>query len=314
MTVTSPRLDAEFARLHRMPDPDLAKVKAARTMMGIAHALRGRRRIKDVTFEDKAVSTGNRKIKVRIYRPEGAQRPGVLVYFHGGGFIVGNLETEHDVCLAHARDGGCAVVSVDYRLAPEFAFPAAHDDGWDVLRWVRDNAAALGVDGQRLAVGGGSAGAAIAAGLAVRARDEGVKLALVLLQQPVVDHLSQHRSAQTFNETPFLKAKHIPMAWQVYFGKSTPAGQALAYAAAYAAEDLRGIAETIIIAGTCDPSRDEALSFARRLSDAGVNVEFHLFAGAPHGFDMVEQAPATRAALALRGAALRRTIGGARVA
>src|ERR1700754_4354497 len=137
--MATPKLDAEFERLRRMPDPDLAKVKTARKMMAMAARVRGRRRSTDVSFEDQAIAIGARKINVRIYRANGAEQPGVLVYFHGGGFIVGDLETEHEVCLAHARDGQCVVVSVDYRLAPEFPFPAAHDDGWEVMTWVRNN-------------------------------------------------------------------------------------------------------------------------------------------------------------------------------
>ncbi|QGZ93810.1 alpha/beta hydrolase [Terricaulis silvestris] len=309
--MVTPKLDAEFVRLHRMPDPDLAKVKTARRMMAIAARMRGRRRSSEVTFNDQAIEVGARRINVRIYRANGAERPGVLVYFHGGGFIVGDLETEHEVCLNHARDGRCVVVSVDYRLAPEFPFPAAHDDGWEVMNWVRNNGALLNADVARLAVGGGSAGASIAAGLALRARDEGFALSLVLLQQPVVDNLGQHRSAREFNDTPFLKAKHIPMAWDAYFGATTPEGRALTYAAAFAAENVAGLADTLIIAGNCDPARDEAIAYARRLTDAGVNVDLHLFAGAPHGFDLVETAPAARAAIAIRGKALARAIGGA---
>ena len=236
---------------------------------------------------------------------------GALLFFHGGGFVVGNLDIEHERCADYAEKGRCVVVSVDYRLAPEFPFPAAHEDGREALNWLAGQAAALGIDGTKLAVGGGSAGAALAAGLALRARDQGGPgLAFVLLQQPVIDHLGSSRSAQTFTDTPFLKAADIPKAWGVYFGASAPQGRQLSYAAAFNADDLRGFPPTCIVAGAVDPARDEAIAFAQRLLAADVEVELHLFPGAPHGFELIDDAPATRRSLDLRAGALTRAIGG----
>jgi acetyl esterase/lipase len=201
-------------------------------------------------------------------------------------------------------------VSVEYRLAPEYPFPAAHDDGWEILDWLKENAASLGIDATRLAVGGSSAGAALAAGVALRARDEGLAtLAFVLLQQPVIDHLSSQRSARAFTDTPFLKAHHLPRAWSTYFGASQPEGRQLSYAAPFAADDLSNFPPTFILVGNVDPARDEALAFAQRLIEADVEVELHLFPGVPHGFELIEGAPATRNSVELRVTALARTIG-----
>jgi acetyl esterase len=232
---------------------------------------------------------------------------GALLYFHGGAFILGNLDSEHDICIDYAEGAGCVVVSVDYRLAPEHPFPAAHEDGWAVLRWLVDHANEFGVDAACIGVGGGSAGAALAAGLAVRARDEGFAVpSFALLVQPVIDHLSRSVSARTFNHTPFLKADHLQIAWRTYLGPTPPSGRELAYAAPFSASDLTGFPDTCIVIGNVDPSRDEALAFGLRLIEAGVEVELHLVPGIPHGFDIIADAPVTHRLLDVRIAALAR--------
>lgn len=304
-------VDPEFAPLGFIPEMDLARLPEARMMMAAMAASRLTDRSDRLRIEDRTIAAHGRDIPLRIYRPKGVTGPGAMLFFHGGGFVVGNLDMEHERCADYAERGRCIVVSVDYRLAPEFLFPAAHEDGWEALNWLAGQAAALGVDGHRLAVAGGSAGAALAAGLALRARDQGgPKLAFVLLQQPVIDHLGSSRSARTFTDTPFLKAADIPKAWGIYFGASPPQGRQLAYAAAFNADDLHGFPSTCILAGAVDPARDEAIAFAQRLLAADVEVELHLFPGAPHGFELIDAAPATQRSLDLRVGALTRAIGG----
>jgi acetyl esterase len=300
------RLDPEFEPLHGFPDPDLTKLPEIRAFMTAMQGTMPRRQMQAGAFEDRAIPGGGGEIGIRIYTPAGPPK-GALLYLHGGGFVLGNLDSEHDICVAYAEGAGCVVVSVDYRLAPEHPFPAAHDDARAALRWLFDHAGELGVDPTCIAVGGGSAGACLAAGLALRARDEGSPaLRFALLVQPVIDHLSRSVSARTFNDTPFLKADHLQPVWQIYLGQTPPAGKDLAYAAPFAATDLADFPHSCIIIGNVDPSRDEALAFATRLIDAGAEVELHLAPGIPHGFDLVEDAPVTRRLLDIRIAALSR--------
>jgi len=302
-------LDPVFEPLRQMPPPDFADLPAVRARMASMQAMLPRRRSANVSFGDREIDGRDRKIKIRVYEPKRRGRGGALLYFHGGGFVVGDLDTEHPQCLDHAEHAGCVVVSVDYRLAPEFPFPAAHEDGWTALHWLAANAKTLGVDPARIAIGGGSSGATLAAGLALRARDEGFSaLRLAMLVQPSLDHLQTQPSARTFSDTPFLASEHLPSIWRCYFGAHPPTGKALSYAAPAAAERLTGFPPVFLIVGEVDPLRDEALAFAMRLIADGVEVELHLLAGAPHGFDLVEHAPVTQLMRDARAAALVRAL------
>ena len=301
--------DPIYDPLRRFPALDLKGLKMARVMMKAMQRAQPRKTSPAVTFEDRVIARPHRSIPVRIYRPVGVERPGVLLFFHGGGFVVGDLDTEHPRGVDYAELGGVVVVSVDYRLAPENPFPAAHDDAWSILEWVLEGGLGEGVDPGRLGVAGGSAGACLAAGLALRDRDEARgAISFSLLMQPVVDHLGTHPSAQAFNDTPFLRAKDLPKAWGAYLPRP-PSMPRLSYAAPLYAQTYSGLAPTFVVVGEDDPSRDEALAMALRMVDDGVEVELHFFPGAPHGFEMVETAPATLTALQLRGSALRRALG-----
>ncbi|MGH7897808.1 MAG: alpha/beta hydrolase, partial [Candidatus Binatia bacterium] len=287
-------LDPVFAPLRQIPRPDFDDIPAARARAASMQALLPLRRSAAVAFDDREIDGPGGKIRIRVYDPNERGRTGALVYFHGGGFMVGDLDTEHSQCLDHAEDAGCVVVSVAYRLAPEFPFPAAHDDAWAALGWVVANADALGVDPERIAVGGGSAGATLAAGIALRARDEGApSIRLALLVQPSLDHLQTQPSARNSFHTPFMTSKDLAHIWRTYLGASPPSGKTLSYAAPAAAESLEGFPPVFLIVGDVDPLRDEGLAFAARLLAEGTEVELHLLAGAPHGFDLVEHAPAT---------------------
>lgn len=301
--------DSIYEPLRRFPAMDIGKLKMARVMMRAMQAAHPKKTSPDVEIEDQLVARAGRSIPIRLYRPRNVEKAGVLLFFHGGGFIVGNLDTEHARCVDYAALGKCAVVSVDYRLAPEDPFPAAHDDGWEILNWLREGGAGDKIDPTRIGVGGGSAGATLAAGLALRDRDEGsASISFVLLMQPVVDHLCSQPSAQTFTDTLFLRAGDLPVSWRAYLGKTPPTGPLLSYASPFAASDFRGLAPTLAIIGAEDPSRDEALALASRMMADDVDVELHFFPGAPHGFEMVEAAPATQTSLALRASALIRAL------
>lgn len=301
------RLHPDFEPLRGLPPLDLSRLDQARAGMAAGAAARKPRAPGALAIEDRTIAGPGGALRLRLYLPVSTGPLPALVYFHGGGFMLGDLDTEHDRCVDYAQQVGCVVVSVDYRLAPEHPFPAASDDALAALTWLAEEAEWLGVDRDRIAVGGGSAGACLAAGLALRVRDAGgPKIAYVLLVQPALDHLQSQPSAKSFQDTPFLKAADLPPTWNAYLGATPPSDAALAWAAPFAAETLRGFPPTCILVGAVDPLRDEGLAFARRLIADETEVELHLLAGAPHGFDLVESAQITRDALTVRVAALTR--------
>lgn len=185
--------------------------------------------------EDRTVSA-DPDVPVRIYRPHGAQ--GAVVWLHGGGGVFGDLDTEHPWAARIADLSGAVVISVGYRLAPEHPFPAALDDAYAVLDWTAGHADELGIDPARIAVGGHSAGANLAAATALRARDEqGPAIRFQLLNQPGLDDRQMTWSARNFTDTPWFNRDQIAAAWRHYLG-SRPATP---YAAPARAADLSGL-------------------------------------------------------------------------
>src|SRR5258705_10212076 len=241
-------LDPIFEPLRQMPAPNFDDIPAAREHIASVQASLPRRQSATVAFDDRTIDGPSGKLEVRVYDPQGSGARGALLYLHGGGFVVGDLDSEHSQCIDHAEQAGCVVVSVDYRLAPESPFPAAHDDAWAALGWLVAHAAELRIDPERIAVGGGSAGATLAAGGALRSRDEGSpRIRLALLVQPALDHLQTQPSARNFADTPFLNKETLPLIWRTYFGATPPTGKALSYAAPAAAEKLTGFPPTCLI-------------------------------------------------------------------
>lgn len=220
-------------------------------------------------------------LPARLYAPSGGRLP-VLVYFHGGGFTVGSIATHDTLCRVLARKGGCAVVSVGYRLAPEHRFPTASDDAWDAVRAVAREAAALGLDGTRLAVGGDSAGGTLAAVCGVMARDEGLPLALQLLFYPGTTAHQDTASHRRFAAGPLLDEALI--AW--FFGQyvRTPADREDWRFAPLNADDVEGVAPAWIGLAEADPLVDEGIAFADKLRAAGVAVDLEIYRGVIHEF------------------------------
>ncbi|MEZ0365578.1 alpha/beta hydrolase [Mycobacterium sp. pUA109] len=241
-------------------------------------------------------------VPVRIYRGGPAPAP-ALVYCHAGAFALGNLDTDHRQCVELARRGGCTVVSVDYRLAPENPHPAALQDALTVLCWVVDTAATLGVDPTRVGVAGSSAGAALAAGLALRAADGAAPpVAVQLLHQPVLDD-RETESKTRFRDAPTFDGAAAELMWRHYLGGAAPSAQAVPGRR----ESLAGAPAAFISCSEIDPLRDEAVDYARRLLAAGTRTELHVFAGTCHGFDSLLPDWAVSGQLfALQGHALRR--------
>jgi acetyl esterase/lipase len=256
-----------------------------------------------VRIVDDDVATESGGVAVRIYRGGEANPAPAIVYCHAGGFALGNLDTDHRQCVELARRASCTVVSVDYRLAPEHPYPAALDDAIAVLRWVAATAPELGVDPARLAVGGSSAGATLAACLAHGAADGSLPAVVFqLLHQPVLDNRETASKAE-FCTSPAFDSEAAELMWRHYLG---PAAGAPAAAPARRAQ-FGGLAPALITCAEIDPFRDEAVDYALQLLRAGVSAELHVFPRACHGFDsLLPDWSDSERLFALQGQALRR--------
>jgi acetyl esterase len=232
-------------------------------------------------------------IAVRTYVPEGGRPadlvglagpklPG-LVYFHGGGWARGSLETHDIVCRALANGGGCVVVSVDYRMAPEHKFPAAFEDSLAATRWVADHAAELGIDPRRLAVGGDSAGGNLAAAVALAARDEGAPaLTHQLLIYPVTDYNFETPSYIDNADGFMLTRSAMQHYWRLYLRDESDAEDYRA--SPLRARDFSHLPPALVITAEFDPLRDEGRAYAERLREAGTPVVYREYPGMVHGF------------------------------
>ena len=252
----------------------------------------------DVVIEDKLIrsQTSNPPVKVRTYYPKGLDRKPkksffkkvkklpAMLFMHWGGFCLGDLRTEHARCIRLCRDVGMLIISVEYRLAPENPFPAGLDDCYSVLLWLESNSEELMVDTEKIAVGGTSAGAGLAAGLALKARDEkGPKIAFQYLGFPVLDNSCSTESAQSFEDTPNWTAEANRLMWKYYMSEEKHPD--IAYASPQRAESLLDLPYTYLWTAEFDPLRDEGLIYAQKLMHAGVPVELHCYTGTMHGFD-----------------------------
>ncbi len=223
-------------------------------------------------------------LAARLYVPTNAvhEPAPLLVFFHGGGFIYGGLDSHDASCRVLAERAGVRVLAVDYRLAPEAPFPAAHDDALAAYRWVVRHAAALGADPQRLAVGGDSAGGTLAAATAIAAAKEGLPLAFQLLVYPAVDARRATRSLELFSENFYLTTGFMDLANASYVPNDADR------------DDIRvsplrhdvpaGLAPAYVCTAGFDPLRDEGEAYARKLIEAGVPVQMHRFPDLIHGF------------------------------
>jgi acetyl esterase len=246
---------------------------------------------------------GDPDVPVRLYRPEGAQ--GAVIWLPGGGWVTGDLDTEHPLAAWVATGSGAVVVSVGYRRAPEHRFPAALNDAYTVLSWAAENAGELGIEPGRIAVAGHSAGAGLAAAVAMRARDEqGPPIRLQLLNQPALDDRQETWSQQNFTDTPWSDRETVASAWRHYLG-SVPATP---YAAPARASDLSGLPPAYIATAELDPVRDEGITYALRLLQAGVPVELHQWPGTFHSSFGAQSADVSRRQIAELFAALRRAL------
>ena len=241
-------------------------------------------------------------VAARLYRPSAPTLP-LLVYFHGGGWVVGSVALSDNFCRALANASGCAVLSVEYRLAPEHRYPAAADDAYAATRWAAEHAAELGIDASRLAVGGSSAGGNLAAVVALMARERGgPKIAVQLLHVPVTDH--------DFSRASYASNGAAGMEW--FWGHYAPdaAQRDEPYASPLRAKDLRGLPPALFVVAECDPLRDEGAAYAERLRQAGVPVTYREYEGMVHAFmGWSSVVPTGKRAFAEVGADLRKALG-----
>jgi acetyl esterase len=229
------------------------------------------RRVEDITVA---------AMPARLYAPAHDELP-TLLYLHGGGFVLGGLETHDSLCRQLAQRSGGAVVALDYRLAPEHRFPAAQDDAWVALQWLAEHGRTLGLDRQRIAVGGDSAGGTLAAVCAIHARDHGLPLTLQLLITPGTAAAPTHASRHLFANGFLLDAATID--W--FFEHSIDHSQRHDWRfAPLEAEDVSSVAPACVIVAECDPLADEGIAYADKLRMAGVPVQLDLVRGVTHDF------------------------------
>jgi acetyl esterase len=220
-------------------------------------------------------------LPARLYAPSRERLP-LLLFFHGGGFTVGSVATHDTLCRVLSQKSGCAVISLDYRLAPAHKFPTASNDAWDALQFVAKQAGELGLDGTRIAVGGDSAGGTLAAVCAILARGAGLPLALQMLFYPGTTSHQDTASHQRFAAGPLLDEPLITWFFAQYL--NTQAEREDWRFAPLNAEDVDGVAPAWIGLAESDPVVDEGIAYADKLRAAGVAVELEIYRGVIHEF------------------------------
>ncbi|MGE4609386.1 MAG: alpha/beta hydrolase [Myxococcota bacterium] len=239
----------------------------------------------DVSVEDRSIPGPAGEIPLRVYTPESDGPFGVFVFYHGGGWVIGDRDTHDRECRTLCEQAGCIVVSVDYRLAPEHVFPAAADDAFAALQWVGNNARELGGDPERIAVGGDSAGGNLAAVVALLARDAGgPALRFQLLVYPAVDLRtpSGFTSRKENEEGPFLTLDTMEWFENHYFASDQD--RIAPNASPLLASSHADLPPALVVTAEFDPLRDEGEAYAKALEQAGVETTLHRYDGMPHLF------------------------------
>jgi acetyl esterase/lipase len=230
----------------------------------------------------------NHYVTIRIYEPEDrlAVLPGFF-WIHGGGYVSGSSEQDDPQIRRIVKEIGCVAVAVDYRLAPEHPYPAPLEDCYAALKWMHEQAHDLGVDTSRVAIGGGSAGGGLAAGLALLARDrKEIKIAFQLLLYPMLDDRSPAQASDKLPDALFWTLHNNHFGWKSYLDDNPGAEDISPYAAPARAADLSGLPPSFIAVGDIDLLAEEDIQFACRLVKSGVPVELHVYPGAFHAFDV----------------------------
>ena len=259
------------------------------------------------SVEDRTIEGPGGDLALRIYIPVGTGPFPIIVYFHGGGWVVGDLDTQDMIARGLCAGSDSIVVSVDYRLAPENPFPAAIEDAWAATRWAHANADALGGDPERMGVAGDSAGGSLAAVSAIFARDAGLNLRAQVLFYGACNYPSvETPSAKEFATGPILRREDTMYFWSQYL--TDPEREQHDFRASpLRAESHAGLAPVYVGTAECDPSRDDAEAYGQKLKDSGVEAEVHRYKGMIHGFvSWVGFLPGAQQAMADANAFLKR--------
>lgn len=267
---------AKAANLPPMHTMDPVEVRAANRVPLIYNP------IPIVSVVNRKIPGPESEIPVRVYTPDGEGPFSLVMYYHGGGFVICDLDSHDSLCRSLCAKIGAVVVSVDYRLAPEAKFPAAPRDCYAATCWAVDNAVALNADGARLCLAGDSAGGNLAAVVALMARDQAGPVARhQLLIYPVTDRSCNTESYRTNGEDYFLTAKTMEWFWDHYLQNDQQANDPMV---SPLRAELAGLPSATVLTAEYDPLRDEGIAYADALAAAGIDVEHRLFEGMIHGF------------------------------
>ncbi len=275
------RILEEAAALGLPAYQDLSPAEARKQMLTLAPPVDPLLAVKRI--EDRRIPGPDGEIPIRLYYPAGGPPFAVLVYFHGGGWVIGDLNTHHGFCHALAKTSGCLVVSVDYRLAPEHRYPAAVEDAYAATVWVAENSDVIHSDPDRLAVGGDSAGGHLAAVVALMARDrEGPRIDLQVLIYPITDY-NFNTPSYTENKEGYLLTRDLmKWFWNHFIDDEGEANHP--YVSPLRAENLSDLPQALIVTAEYDPLRDEGEAYGQRLQEAGVTVTQSRYPGMIHAF------------------------------
>lgn len=285
------RIDPELRGAYAaMPRLDIREVEAARAWLADLR--------KETNAEpDSAVSVSNKyvpgpvnepDVRIRIYQPreKAGMLPG-LYWIHGGGYVLGTPEMNDWLCSRLVKEANCVVVSVDYRLAPENPFPAGVEDCYAGLEWFAAHAEELKVDSSRIGIAGASAGGGLAAAVTLMARDrKGPALAFQMPLYPMINDDNNTPSAFEITDNRVWSHDLNAIAWEMYLNGANGTEDVSPYAAPFREENLAGLPPAYTCVGQLDPFRDETIDYVTRLAKAGVDVEFHLYPGCFHGFEV----------------------------
>ncbi|MDR3478278.1 MAG: alpha/beta hydrolase [Gammaproteobacteria bacterium] len=275
--------------------PDITTLSAEKARLAVDHSALSPKPIRnnpDIDISNIVIKQDNRQIPLRIYKPKENAAPfPVLVFMHGGGFVLGTLDDYDGFCIQIAKAANCMVLSVQYRLAPEFPFPIPVEDCYQATRWIADNAKLLCIAPDKIFVGGDSAGGDLAAAVALMARDQNYpRIEGQILLYPATDtnfHTASYQTQNTIN----LNREMMQWYWQHYLPNKADWNNP--YAAPLKASSVDHLPQALVITNECDPLHDEGLAYAERLKAAHLLYDYHCYAGMVHAFPFYANAVAS---------------------